>query len=664
MSPLRLLEHLERSLAALPRDLTRRQAFAGLALCSLVAAWMTSALWGPGLPAGSDMARHYWRARVESDLFVATGHIDGWSPYWHLGLQQFLFQSYGYYFLIALAERLVGSWCASLTIFKFFLLLPFYVLPWVVYGMSRRLGILRWSSLLGAFTVLGVAVGTGFGIKGWYATGLMLQAPGVLLVGASIVTAIPGLRRGGAALAATAAITGIALVTHLISGAYILSALTIYALGVSLAERSLRPLGRGAAVILLALGVAAHVLLRSMELESFMGAPVGWGSDGPIGRILAAGYFASTPVSLLAYFGTFHALVARRPGLFAVALLFAGTALFAGSPHFTVLTDGLTSLADTVFRPRAMPAACLLFPIVLAYGLETVVRLARNSRLLGAFPRVVVLLLAVVVVASGTDRIRSLARIPRTVRPTESITALPYHALLDYLREHAEPHAVVAFEMDIFEGRESGSPRFASLLNDETGLYALGGDQSEATDVRHHRMISADRLADAEPDHLLAHLRHRSVSWLAVRTPKALARARALPGLELALTAGSVELYRVAGKHRFLTGQGLAVRELVAHEPERIVWEVRNRKEKGVAALLAVSRHPNWRGWIDGGEVELEANRDRLMTVDIPPGNHRLEIRWLRPARERLYNLISILACAIIALVALAGRPGNQPSWH
>lgn len=116
MSLLRLLEHLERSLAALPRDLTRRQAFAGLALCSLVAAWMTSALWGPGLPAGSDMARHYWRARVESDLFVATGHIDGWSPYWHLGLQQFLFQSYGYYFLIALAERLVGSWCASLTI--------------------------------------------------------------------------------------------------------------------------------------------------------------------------------------------------------------------------------------------------------------------------------------------------------------------------------------------------------------------------------------------------------------------------------------------------------------------------------------------------------------------------------------------------------------------
>ncbi|MFT4571382.1 MAG: hypothetical protein ACI8TX_002490 [Hyphomicrobiaceae bacterium] len=643
---------VERRIANRPADLSRAYALLGLLACSGAAAWMTAALWEPGLPAGLDMARHYWRARVESELFFANGHVDGWSPYWHLGLQQFLFQSYGYYFAMALAHRLVGDGVAFLTVFKAFLVVPFLVLPWMAYAMARAVHIARWACLVGAATVLSVASGTGFGIKGWYSTGLMLQAPGVLLIGVAILTAIRGINKGGIWVPMTALATGIALVTHLISGAYILSAVTIYAAAVAVRDRDFRPLFRGLVIVAIALGLATHCLARSLELTDLMGAPVGWGETGPLHHILRATFFASPVVSIIAYCGTLAGLVSRRRGLFALAVLFVGTALFASGPHFALPTKGLTDLADTVFRPRSIPVACLLFPIMVAYGCETISIAASRGSLpvVRRIPYVFTIALAATVVALGAGRAIELSSIPRTVGMASPELTAPYDRVIEHLRDNAKKPAVVGFEMDVFERKESGSPRFASLLNNETGLFALGGDQSEATDARHHRSVEPNRFAKSEPTRMLRYLRTRSVGWLALRAPRAISRARAMPGLELALSAGTVELFRVQGRHRFLSGPGLDVLS-VHHAPERITWNVRNRRESTQQALLAVSRHPNWRAWIDTTATGLKTTADRLLTTDIPPGTHTLEIRWIRPLRERFYNLVSIMALATIALM-------------
>lgn len=656
------IESLESRLRVLGGDVSKSQAATALLILSGFAGLVTMGIWGEGLPAGLDMARHFWRARVESELFVATGHLDGWSPYWHLGLQQFLFQSYGYYFAIALTHRILGEWVSFLTVFKLFMVGPFLALPAMSYLLARSVKIARWAALVGAAVVLGVTAGAGFGIKGWFSTGLMLQAPGVLLIGIAVLTAIRAINDGGSWIAVTALTTGVALVTHLISGAYILSAVTIYGVAVALRDRDWKPLGRTLAIVCLGIGFSAHTLARTTELQAFMGPPVGWGKNGTWPRIFAGSFFMPVFVSAVAYFGAAHALVRPKPGRFAMAALFVGTACFASVPLLPLPSDFLNDVADTVFRPRSLPAACLLFPVMLSHGLETLAQLSAKPRSpFAGTPRVFVLMLVVGILTIAGSQVSQLWHIPRTVRPADAPYAAPYRSVLDYLRANASPPAVVAFDIDAFDRRESGSPRFASLLNHETGLFALGGDQSEATDVRHHKVVTPTKFSNSEPRQTLRFLQKRSVSWVLLRAPRAIDRARHTPGLELALSAGTVELFKVAGRHDFLSGPGLKVIAL-DFAAERVAWQVENLRPKTRSALLAISRHPNWQASIDGKPVPLVKTRDRLLRASIPPGEHRLELRWVRPLRERSYNLISLVSLAAMGLIAL-GAYRHRVRW-
>lgn len=655
-------------------NLGAKQAAIVLLAFTAVGFWMSAGIWGPGLPAGLDMARHFWRARVLHDIFLPAGHVNGWSPYWHLGLEQFLFQSYGYYLVMALTERLTLGLIDFLTIFKFFVAAPLALLPPALFALARSVGLARASSLAAALVVLAVTVGTGFGVKGWFAVGLLLQGPGVLLVAVALVFATRGIpnrcpdgstqlpQLNWAFVMGAAVATGAALVTHFISGAYLLAAVWIYAFGVSSSERSLLPFARAIVFAAVALALSAHTLDRTIQLQDFIGQPVGWGKNTPMPRILAADFFAPFSISIIAYFGTAAALLSRRQGITALAWMFVLTVFLAAGPRFELPFEVMNEILESVFRPRSMPAACLVFPVLFAYGLETIwallTRWATQLTLPVAIPRLLFVAILIAPAAATFDRIDSLQKIPRSVRAADSTEALPFEAAIEWLNANVEAPAVVGFELDVFHSRESGSPRFASLLNDRTGLFALGGDQSEATDVRHHRMSEPDRLTQMAPHDSAAALRRLSVSHVMVRDPVARERLRNSQEFVREFAAGTVEIFSIPGPHQFAQGLGISVHDL-DFQPEHIRWDIQNRGLLPSLATLAVSRHPNWTAELDGEPVELVESKGKLLTVKIQPGRHRLDLRWQRSNREHAANWLSFLTLCVAAAVILRGR--KQP---
>jgi hypothetical protein len=642
--------------------LTRFQTGVGLAVLVLVGFWMSADIWGPGLPAGLDMARHFWRARVLHDLYLPAGHVDGWSPYWHLGLEQFLFQSYGYYLVMALSDRITLGFFDFLTTFKFYVAAPLGFLPLAAYLLSRSAGLHRASSVLAGFVVLSVTVGTGFGVKGWFAVGLLLQGPGILLIALVLALSLHGIPKGGWYLWAAALGTGAALVTHFISGAYLLTAVWIYAVGVSLEDRSLRPIGRAVLFAIVALALSAHSLDRTIALQDFMGQTVGWGKGTPIIRVAAGEYFAGPVVSAIGYLGAIAAIVGRRRGVQALAWMFVLTVFLVAGPRFELPFDILNETLNSVFRPRSMPAACLVFPVLFAYGIE---RLLTWTTLLCErvqAPRVVLHTVAAIIIIvpaiATVQRIQFLERIPRHVRAADSDEALPFETVIEWLQDNVESPAVVGFEMDAFHSRESGSPRFASLLNDRTGLFALGGDQSEATDVRHHRMTEPDRLTTTRPQLAADALRRLSVSHVIVRDPVARERLRNSSDFIREFSAGTVEVFSIPGPHQFASGPSLVVHDL-DFTAERVSWEIENRREDPSIATLAVSRHPNWQALLDGEPLAITETRDKLLSVQLPTGRHHLEVQWVRSLRERACNWISFLTLGL-AIVQIGRRPRAQ----
>jgi uncharacterized membrane protein YfhO len=70
--------------------------------------------------------------------------------------------------------------------------------------------------------------------------------------------------------------------------------------------------------------------------------------------------------------------------------------------------------------------------------------------------------------------------------------------------------------------------------------------------------------------------------------------------------------------------------------------------------VLTDSYYPGWRAWIDGKPAPIDRFSDALRSVDVPAGQHTIEMRY-QPSTFRVGLFISLLALALLAgLAALA----------
>jgi hypothetical protein len=93
---------------------------------------------------------------------------------------------------------------------------------------------------------------------------------------------------------------------------------------------------------------------------------------------------------------------------------------------------------------------------------------------------------------------------------------------------------------------------------------------------------------------------------------------------------------------------------------------VRVRSEEGTAVQFYTYYFPGWRVYVDGERLPDAALRPEgpqgLLTVDVPPGEHRVLLRWGDTPVRSLGKALT-LACLALALFLAVGwrRPGSRP---
>ncbi|RMF21757.1 MAG: hypothetical protein D6760_08790 [Deltaproteobacteria bacterium] len=616
-----------------------------------VAVWLTAPAWEPGLLLGRDGPRHALRARAMAEMLMTQHRFDGWSPYWLLGAPLFLFQSYGYYLVQALLAMAVAATApatlpqAQAWIDKVAAILPLLLLPPACYRLSRRLGLGRLGATTAAYASLGFGTETGYGVVAALAVGLELHAVGVLLVALALPLLLDLTALDRRRFCLVIVLVAVTLVVHFISGIHLLLATAFLSLWAAVAGRSGRPLGRAALLSTGAVFLAGHALFPALELHSSMGPSVVWNHGKLVREILTGVHFGPRPLLLVALIG-WLSIVFGRPATAALRrVAFLGlfvllATILLPDAHQVPSPFGTFSGA---LQPRGLPFVCLLLPVFTGYAAERAAFLARSP---DWKTRIAVVLATVCVLPAWYSALAGSRRWVRTEAhlPVEQSRAC--YDVLAWLSRHGRPGEIVAYEPRAFTLRECGTTSLASLINLKTGLYTLGGDQAELARVA-RTVFTPSRIARASPEQVRAWIRRYRVAYVLVRSAGVRSKLLASGAVRTVFDAGPVTVYAADRKHHALQGPGLVVaRERI--EDAAATWTVENRSNATRRAIISISYHPAWRAYVDGEPLVTQRTTDALMAVAVPPGRHRITLRFARRPAERLYHFVSLATLLLL----------------
>ncbi len=646
----------------------------GVLVLTAVALWLVWPAFGRGHIVNYDAPRHLLRSVVMATQLLPAGHVDGWSPWWYLGAQLFLFQSYAYFVLIGASALLlagIGHLATLEQVFKCYYVLPIVVLPAVTAHLALRLGVARRGALAAALASLVFSSALGYGVLGVFGIGLLLQGAGIVgfaLAWPEMLAVL--LERERAPWRAVLVVAAV-LLCHFITGAFTLAAAGLVAAGVALRSRDCRPLLRYALVAALVLLIAAHALLPSLELRELAGPRVGWGtSQGGLSDFLDGTMFGPQAPALAAMIAAAWSIFRGGSALSISAIVFFATALAGSIREQSWEPDALQALLQVMVRPRALPYAGLFEAVFAGVAFDGAMRgieaiaaaIGRVSWARAATPAALAALLLL-----ARPELAGQRRHVTTASTMKTPERRVYLHLVRWLRANVTPPSILAVPRLLFRERTVGPRSVISLLNLDTGLYTLGGDQSELSRVtRREQRVDLDHV-DEGAEHNAELLREAGVSHLIVSRPRVRRALAGNPDFELVFEYQArdrphqrahrtrkdeplpgVAVYRLRDGGVWLHGQGLEVLEM-QHDAERISWRVRAGPDPGLRVVTAaVNWHPNWVAWVDGQRAETRCSRARRVSFDVPAGAARVTLAFERTTREKAANLVSAMTLLLV----------------
>ncbi len=652
----------------------------GVLALSALALWMVWPAFSPGRIVNLDAPRHLLRSVVMTTQFLPSGHVDGWSPWWFLGAQLFLFQSYGYFFLIGVSALLLAPVVPLEAVFKAWYVLPIVVLPAATALLAHRLGVGPRGALAAGLAGVLFSSPLGYGMDGMFVIGLLLQGAGVIgfsLAWPEMLDVL--LDRRQAPWRAVLVVAAVLLV-HFITGAWTLAVAGLVATGIALHDRTSRPLRRYLLVAALVLLLAGHSLFPSLQWRELSGIAVGWGADRDrFHRFLEGTLFGAQPIALAAIVAAAWATRFGPRRLRITAIVLFGTVLVGGANAQGWEPAPMRRLLDVFVRPRALPYAALLQAVF--FGVAAEASLAFVERRFGAAgrPRLAAAAAPVAACLLLAWALPQLAGHRRDVK-TESRVVVPerevYDRLVEWLRRNVEPPAVVAVPRLLFPDELLGARSVISFLNLDTGLYTLGGDQAELVrPLRRAFRVNLETLHEA-PARSARLLRASGVSHVILGGAESRRRLEGKPGFELvfefqrekatpvrgrngkSIEPVSVGVFRVVDGGAWLQGRGVRVGAM-QHSPELVSWPIQVAPGAPTREVTAsIQWHPNWTASVDGAPVPTRSTPAHQVGFDVPRGATRVTLAFVRSAREKAYDALSALT--LIGVLAASRRDARR----
>lgn len=620
------------------------------AFAVLAALYLTRGAWGAHLVSGEDTVALATRARVGVGQVFLHGHLDGWLPNYGLGYREFLFNGPGFSAFAGLVRLLTFGQLSSAGAVKVLAVGSFALFPLAVVFLARSFGLDRRASGLAGLLSLGVSEPYGIGLEGVFATGLVPQQVGTLLVcltWGAVLRAVSAADRSAGSLrwSVAAAFGGAALVaTHLIS-AFILVVLVGLSLPWLWACRGWRPrlapAGRLGAAGVLAAGLGAFWLVPAIANRALHGPVTTWATP-PIGerisRIWRGAFLYGPRTAFFVVIGLVLALVlarGRRRAVLAFAVVPIG---------FVVVCRQL------VHHLPGNPIAIQLENR--GIGLAGVVALLAVAVVLGwvaARPHVGegVALLAAGLIALGS--VGFWVDAPQQAPPPTRAAIDAAAALRRLVPAGARYVEARTYPSDQITTNVIHPDLWLGWASGRWSLNTFNIESSSAPDAG----FLPDHLLD-QPGYVTADLLvGYGVTHVVTTSESATTRLVQSPRFSAVWNEGPISVLAVLPLDAHpAPGSLVATAEpgsarLVRADGQRFVIAV--EPAAPTEATIAVAWSPNWRGRIDGRALPLRRGAHGMIAVALPAGPHLVDLRFAPDRWDHLGAAISLLTLATLA---------------
>jgi hypothetical protein len=696
--------------AFLQRDIRGRPGVTPASVAAVVVAvglslWFTADVWGPHAPAGDDVAARLANTEFAIDHLLSEGRPDGWQPIFGLGYQQFLFLGPGLAVLVGAVQLLSLGFLSVAGAFKVVTVGSFVALPLAVAFMARSFALSHRAAGLAAILVLGIS-GTqaGFGLHNLFGIGLITNQVGAVPFFIALGCAVRQLahphRRW---ILLTGIATAALILVHIVSALVLGLLLGVIVLldnfeWSSLNARSARggePLGSGEQLALfpslpppgtadpaqdsgdagepgdeasrgrfgsvprligpalVALGLAAFMLVPLLAHRDLQGTYTGY-SVPPLGerlRGLRQGEAVLAPglgtwlLAGLAY-GALRVIWRRR---FALTILLAPfVCLLVAYAAFRRWPESLVTAQLPI---RSLGYLVMLALLPLATLLAWVGRIAGRWGPLGAVAAAGAL---VVLTVSHRDLVG------------ESEPAAQLREAAGQLAERVPDGARFAtqrdFPAEIAATGVSHPDFWLPWLSGRNTLNIFNAESSfPVSPVFEPERIgtkaaedSADALSRLGVTHVVLVNEAEASDLLASSRFELVWRLPPLAILEVKAPVGQPHPASLLS-----TGEPADAR-LIEAQAEHVVIELST--EEDTSTSVAVAYSPKWQARLDGSEVTLGHTEDGLLALDVPAGDHVLELDFKADGWDVLGVALTLISVLVMVVWWQASRRSSASS--
>jgi hypothetical protein len=610
-------------------------------VASIIALFFTLDSFGPGHVASWDGPAHIVRAEhFHQSLNIEMLGTGGWYHGWYLGVAPFIFYPPGMFMVLSSMKAITFGVFSMDILLRTLLAFTIAVFPIVIYWLSQKLGLPEDVSVFSAVISIGFSAIWGIGLAGTYAIGLYTNVfslvPLMLFWGFLHQAFSKG---GEKTVIISGLLLGFVVITNLVSGVFTLILMLAYLLASWLTAKNLR-FKEFAAVLSLGILLSLFWTLPFTNSRDLFGGETGFNpfTISDLAWKLATGDIIYRPfVALLSVAGIIAAswhLYKRRELHYAILLtLLAVTIVVSSSlPTLQWQHSGSAILAmisrifRAVLRTRALSFLWMILPIIAAIGADHVIsRLGKDNR-----QKLRILFVAVVLLASFAHLGDiSKENVKTTGNHEYNYRYMEWHNAFTWLRSNAyDDSAVVMTDINWDDIEPIGTISFDSLVNLESGLRTLKGNQIEATQLR---TWETENVEFGNPN-VVRELHKYHVGYiLSYKKPLYVA-----PHLEIVHSSNNIVIYKtinLSGDYD-LTGESLG--------PNK--YSARLNVFRPGKIEIPVQYNDHWAAIVNGNEVPVEKGPSGPISLNLSGGINDIELLFRKKPVEYAAFVISFLS--------------------
>jgi hypothetical protein len=624
----------------------------GIAVATVLAIVATAPVWGAQLLPGNDVTGHLVRTRAGLEL-LRDGRLDGWDPSFGLGNQQWLFYGPGFTWAVAVLRAITVGTLSDAGALKVLAVASFVAIPAAAAFLADSLELGRAEAGFAAITSILASNPFGVGLEGLFDLGLVPQQLAAVLflvvLGAVVrVLRAPTRRLCGVA---TLALTALVL-THLISVVLLGLMLVLLVPAVLLHDgKGVRALGPVAAIGLLSAALSAFWLIPLAAHRNLHGPVATWPTPS-FGERLAdvlQGNILFVPAAATAVaLGLAWGFTRVGQGRVYAGIVAAGPLVVLAVAHWA--HHGWRNELSFQLANRGLGLIGIMLTFPLAAGLAYLAARLQDWMEGG---RIAVLIVAALLAANTVSSHGDLVR----AEPEPTVAAA--HAAAELRRLVPEPARFVTMRNLENERSTTGvaqPDRWLAWKSERNTLNVFPLELSSVSVIA----SEIDALGQKAPVESAAALRRYGVTHVVTLTSADAAVLSAAPAFRRVWSEGSLTILSLDprdGQPRpsaLVTADVPASARLVDGGSQRLVLDI--HVQAPATATIAVAWSPKWRAEIDGRRVATHRSPEGLLTVDVPAGVPRLELRFGSDGWDLAGRSASLLALLLFAAAAFLSR--------